>query len=102
MVTTADGEPARYAQIQIVRVSTEEQTFTVLADADGHFEVGGQEAGGYLVGAGVVAKAGSAQWQPSVYYPGVPNRDRAQAIELREGQWRADLKIKLPLGSPVP
>ena len=45
MVTTADGEPARYAQIQIVRVSTEEQTFTVLADAEGHFEVGGQEAG---------------------------------------------------------
>src|SRR5580698_3249036 len=56
-------------------------------------------SGGYLVGAGVVAKAGNAQWQPSVYYPGVPNRDRAQAIELREGQWRADLKIKLPLGS---
>jgi hypothetical protein len=45
MVTTADGEPARYAQIQIVRVSTEEQTFTGLADAEGHFEVGGQEAG---------------------------------------------------------
>lgn len=100
-VMTADGKPARYAQIQIVRVSTDEQTFTVLTDEEGHFEVGGREAGGYLVGAGVV-KAGSAQWQPSVYYPGVSNRDRAQAVELREGQWHADLKIKLPLNSSGP
>jgi hypothetical protein len=98
---TADGKLAGYAKIQIVRVSGDEQTFTVLTDAEGHFEVGGQEAGEYLVGAGV-PKVGSAQWQPSVYYPGVPNRDRAQAVELREGQWHADLKIKLPLASSGP
>lgn len=101
-IITADGKPARYAQIQIVPVSAEEQPFIVLADADGHFEVGGREAGRYLVGAGVTTKAGSAQWQPSIYYPGVPDRNQAQAIELREGQWRADLKIKLPLGSSGP
>src|SRR5215469_11513179 len=47
-VTTADGKAARYAQIQIVPISTEDQSFTVLADADGHFEVGGREAGRYL------------------------------------------------------
>jgi hypothetical protein len=100
-VMTADGKPARYAQIQIARIPNEEQTFTVLTDANGHFEVGGQEAGGYVVGAGV-AKAGSVQWQPSVYYPGVPNRDRAQAVELREGRWHADLTIKLPPSSSGP
>jgi hypothetical protein len=83
-VTAADGKPARYTQIQIVPVSTEEQPFTVLADADGHFAVGGQGAGRYLVGAGVPAKAGGAQWQPSIYYPDVSKRDRAQAIELHE------------------
>ena len=95
-VTNSDGKPARYAQILIVPVSTEEQPFTVLTDPNGHFEVGGREAGRYVVGAGATASAGSAQWQPSIYYPGVSNRDRAQEIELREGQWRADLKIKLP------
>ncbi len=101
-IITADGKPARYAQIQIVPVSAGEEPFTVLAGADGHFEVGGREAGRYLVGAGAAPKAGSAQWQPSIYYPGVPDRDQAQAIELREGQWRADLKIKLPLDSSGP
>lgn len=101
-ITTADGKPARYAQIQIVPVSAEEQPFTVLADADGHFEVGGREAGRYFVGAGVPPEPGGAQWQPSIHYPGVRDRNQAQAIELGEGQWRADLKMKLPLGSSRP
>lgn len=95
-VTTADGKPARYAQIQVVHVASEEQPFTVVADADGHFEVGGRESGRYLVGAGGAAKAGSTQWKPSIYYPGVPNKDEANVIELGEGQWHADIKIKLP------
>src|SRR5258708_1553992 len=94
-VITADGKPAPYPQIQIVPVPTGEQPFTVVGDADGHFEVGGREAGQYVVGAGAAKKVGSAQWQPSTYYPGVNDRNQAQAIELREGQWRADLKIKL-------
>jgi len=46
-----------------------EQPFTVITDADGHFEVGGREAGRYLVGAGLVTNAGSAQWQPSITTP---------------------------------
>jgi hypothetical protein len=70
--------------------------------SSGHFEVGGQCAGRYFVGAGVDPKAASAQWQPSIYRPRVSNRDRAQAIEIREGQWRADLKIRLPLSSSGP
>jgi hypothetical protein len=101
-ITTAGGKPASYAQIQIEPVSTDEQSFTVLADANGHFEVGGREAGQYLVGAGRTPKAGSAQWQPSIYYPGVPDRNRAQAIALGEGQWRVDININLPISSPVP
>ena len=101
-IMTADEKPARYAQIQIVPVSTEEEPFTLLADSDGHFEIGGREAGRYLVGAGVAPIAGNAQWQPSLYYPGVPNKDQAQAVELGEGHWRADVKIKLPLGSSGP
>jgi hypothetical protein len=100
-IIAADGKPARYAQIQIVPVSAEEQPFTVFADSDGHFEVGGREAGRYLVGAGASPEPG-AQWQPSIYYPGVRDRSQAQAIELREGQWRAELKMKLPLGSSGP
>jgi hypothetical protein len=40
--------------------------------------------------------------QPSIYRPGVSNRDRAQAIKIREDQWRADLKIRLPLSSSGP
>jgi hypothetical protein len=99
-VTMADGKPAPYARIQIVPVSAKDQSFSVTADADGHFEVGGRDAGRYFVGAGVAAKVGSAQWQPSIYYPGVPNKDQARAIEFREGQWRADVKIKLPPNPP--
>jgi hypothetical protein len=102
IVTTADGKPARYAQVQIVPVLTEEESFTVVADADGHFEVGGRLAGRYLVGAGLAAKIGSPQWHPSVYYPGVSNRDHAQTIELGEGHWHADIKINLPVSSTSP
>src|SRR5271166_3559443 len=98
-VSTADGKSARYAQVQIVPLSAEDQSFTVTTDADGHFEVGGREAGRYFVGAGGAANAGSTQWKPSIYYPGVPTKDQAQAIDLGEGQWRAEVKIKLPLNS---
>lgn len=101
-VIMADGKPARYPRIQIVPVSTGEQPFTVVGDADGHFEIGGREAGQYVVGAGVATRVGTAQWQPGTYYPGVPDRNKAQAIELREGQWRADLKIKLLPNSSGP
>ena len=101
-VTTSDGKPARYAQIQIVPVSAEDQFFTVTAGADGRFEVGGREAGRYLIGAGVAAKASTVQWQPSTYYPGVPNKEQANTIELSEGHWHADIKIKLPLDSSGP
>lgn len=98
-VKMADGKAARYARIQIIPASTEEQPFVVVADADGHFEVGGREKGQYFVGAGVAAKQGDAEWQPSIYYPGVPERNRAQAINLNESQWRADIEIELPAGS---
>jgi hypothetical protein len=101
-VTTTNGEPARYAQVAILPISTEGQSFTVAADGEGHFEVGGRQPGRYLVGAGLAAQPGSLQWQPSVYYPGVPTRDQAEIIELGEGQWRTDIILKLLPSSTAP
>lgn len=101
-VTTADGDPARYAPVAIVPISTEGQSFAVFADGEGHFEVGGRQPGRYVVGAGLPAQPGSDQWQPSVYYPGVPTRDQAEIIELGEGQWRTDISLKLLFSSTAP
>ena len=48
------------------------------------------------------AQPGSHQWQPIVYYPGVPARDQAEIIELGEGQWRTDISLKLLPSSTAP
>lgn len=101
-VTTADGKPARYAQVAIIPLSGDAQSFTVTADGEGHFEVGGRQPGQYLVGAGIRAQPSSPPSQPSVYYPGVPTRDRAGTIELGEGEWRTDIDIRLPSSAQAP
>lgn len=95
-VTRADGKPARYVQVAIVPVSPEGQPFTVVADEQGHFEVGGRQSGSYLVGTGLLAQTGSPEWQSRVYYPGVPNKEQAKAIVLGDGEWRTDIDFTLP------
>ena len=95
-VTNADGKAARYAEVAIVPVSPEGQPFTVIADGQGHFEVGGRQPGNYLVGVGLLGQPGSPEWQSRVYYPGVRSRDQAATIQLGEGEWRTDINLKLP------
>jgi hypothetical protein len=94
-VTTAEGKGARYVQVAIVPVSPAGQSFTVVADEQGHFEVGGRKPGQYLVGVGLMAPVDSAEWKSRVYYPGVPSREQAQTVELGEGEWRTDINFKL-------
>ena len=100
-VRTADGKPARYVQVAIVPISPEGQPFTVIADEEGHFEVGGRQSGSYLVGASLLSQPGSAEWQSRVYYPGVRNKEQAKAIVLGDGEWRTDIDFKL-LSSTAP
>jgi hypothetical protein len=95
-VTTAEGKGARYVQVAIVPVSPAGQSFTVVADEQGHFEVGGRKSGQYLVGVGLIAPVDSAEWKSRIYYPGVPTREQAQTVELGEGAWRTDINFKLP------
>ncbi len=95
-LTTAEGKGARYVQVAIVPISPAGQSFTVVADEQGHFEVGGRKPGQYLVGVGLMAPVDSAEWKSRVYYPGVPTREQAQTVELGEGEWRTDINFNLP------
>jgi hypothetical protein len=101
-ITTADGKPARYAQVAIVPVAPIGPQFTVTADEHGHFEVGGRQPGSYLVGVGLLAQYDSPEWQSRVYYPGVPKQEEAKTIELGEGEWRTDIDFSLPPTSTAP
>lgn len=95
-VTTADGKAARYVQVAIIPVSPAGQSFTVVADEQGHFEVGGRKPGQYLVGVGPLASVDSADGKSRVYYPGVSTQEQAKAIELGDGEWRTDINFSLP------
>ena len=101
-VTTADGKPASYVQVAIVRVLPVKQSFTVTTDGQGHFEVGGREPGQYLVGVGILDSDGSAERKFRVYYPGVPILEQAHVIELGKGEWRTDISFTLPSSSKTP
>jgi hypothetical protein len=80
-------------------VSPVRAQFTVIADENGHFEVGGRQPGQYLVGIGLLAPFDSAEWQSRVYYPGVRTREQAKVIELDVGEWRTDIDFSLPPNS---
>lgn len=101
-VTTSEGKAARYAQVAIVPVSPAGEPFTVVADEQGHFEVGGRKPGQYLVGVGLLAPVNSAAWASRVYYPGVRTQEQAKVIELGEGEWRTDISFKLSPSSVAP
>ena len=101
-VTTTDGKPARYVNVAIIPVSPPGQSFTVLTDDQGHFEVGGRKPGQYLVGVGVSAPANSAEWADRVYYPGVRTQEQAKVVELGRGEWRTDISFKLLPRSAAP
>ena len=98
-VTTADGKPARFAKVAIIPVSPVHPQFTVVADEDGRFEVGGRQPGQYLVGVGLLAPFDSAEWKYRVYYPGVPTQEQAKTVELGDGEWRTDIDFSIPISS---
>ena len=95
-VTTRDGKPGRFLNVAIIPVSPVHPQFTVETDEDGHFEVGGRQAGQYIIGVGLLAPFDSAEWRSRVYYPGVPTREQARIIELGDGEWRTDIEFSLP------
>ena len=101
-VTTADGKPASYVQVAIVRLLPVKQSFTVTTDGVGHFEVGGREPGQYLVGVGILDSAASAEPKIRVYYPGVHTLEQAHVIELGKGEWRTDISFVLRSNSNAP
>jgi hypothetical protein len=101
-VTTSEGKPARYVQVAIVPVSPADQSFTVLTDDKGHFEVGGRRPGQYLVGVGLLAPVDSAEWASRIYYPGVRTQEQAKVIQLGDGEWRTDISFKLLPSSIAP
>jgi hypothetical protein len=101
-VTTKDGKPARFVKVAMIPISPVHPQFTVDADEDGHFEVGGRQPGQYIIGVGILAPFDSAEWKSRVYYPGVLTQRQAKIIELGDGEWRTDLNFKLPSTSSGP
>jgi hypothetical protein len=101
-VTNFEGKAARHVQIAIIPVSPSGESFTVLSDDQGHFEVGGRQPGQYIVGVGLLSPVSSAEWASRVYYPGVRTREQAKIIELSKGEWRTDVNFKLILSSAGP
>src|SRR5260370_4224828 len=101
-VETADGKAASYVQVAIIPISPAGESFTVIADGQGHFEVGGRQPGKYLVGVGILAPVYSAEWQSRVDYPGVPTREQAHVIDLGKGEWRTDISFMLASNSKNP
>jgi hypothetical protein len=97
----ADGRPASFAKVAIVPISPVRPQFTVDADENGYFEVSGRQPGQYVVGVGLLAPFGGAEWQSRVYYPGVRRREEAKVIELGEGEQRSDIDFQLLPGSTV-
>jgi hypothetical protein len=95
-VTMSDGRPARFTKIAIIPISPIHPQFTVDADENGRFEIGGRQPGQYLVGVGLLAQLDSAEWKFRVYYPGVTTREQAKVIELGDGEWRTDIDFQLP------
>jgi hypothetical protein len=100
-VTAADGRPASFAKVAIVPISPVRPQFTVNADENGYFEVSGRQPGQYVIGVGLLAPFGSAEWQSRVYYPGVRTRGEARVIELGEGELRTDIDFQLLPSSAV-
>jgi hypothetical protein len=100
-VMNADGKAARYVQVAIVPIAPAGQSFTVVADEQGHFEVGGRKPGQYLVGVGLLAPVDSADWKSRVYFPGVSTQEQAKVIELGDGEWRTDVNLSLPPSSII-
>lgn len=96
-VTTADGKAAKYVQVAIVPVSAGNLQFTSsLTDELGRFEVKALHPGRYLVGIGIQAHPGSADWRSRIYYPGVRDRNLAVLIDLGRAEKRANLDFQLP------
>jgi hypothetical protein len=94
-ITTAQGKPAGFAKVAIIPTTPVRPPFTVVADAEGHFEAGGRQPGRYLVGVGLLAPYSSEEWKSRVYYPGVATKERAKTIDLGDGEWRTDIDFKL-------
>ncbi len=96
-VTTADGKPAKYAQVAIVPTSAGGLQFdSAIADEDGYFEIKGVQPGRYLLGVGIQARQGNRLWRSRVYYPGVRTSDAAVVIELGQAEKRTNINFQLP------
>lgn len=90
-VTAADGRPAANVQVAILRISPWDQTLIVRTDAQGHFEVRGQDPGRFIVGEGLLD---TIRWRLRVYYPGVSSKEQAIPIDLGNGESRRDIDFK--------
>jgi len=101
-VTTSEGKPARFVSVAIVPISPVHPQFTVVADENGRFEIGGRQPGEYLVGVGLLAPIASSEWKSRVYYPGVPTREQARIVRLGDGERRTDIDFKLLPSSTTP
>jgi hypothetical protein len=95
-VTTASGEPAKYAPVAAAPVDGPRRWAFATADEQGYFEVKGLEAGRYLVGIEIEDNKGDLRPWGKAYYPGVRDKDLAVTITLGQAQRRTHIDFYLP------
>jgi hypothetical protein len=95
-VTTASGQPAKYAPVAVAPVDGPRRWAFATADEQGYFEVNGLEAGRYLVGVEIEDNQGDLRPRGKAYYPGVRERDLAVAITLGQAESRTHIDFDLP------
>jgi hypothetical protein len=95
-IKTPDGKPAGNVKVAIIPTVPVHPPFTVLTDAEGHYDAGDRLPGRYLVGIGLLDPYSSAEWKSRIYYPGVRTKEEARIIELGDGEWRTDIDFTVP------
>jgi hypothetical protein len=95
-VRSSDGKPLKWHPwIQVV---SEDGSHSESAhvEEDGHYEVRGLEPDVYLVGIGIQAAPGTAEWGSRIYYPGVHTKENATPIKIGRAEKRTDIDLLLP------
>jgi hypothetical protein len=96
-ISTADGKPfTKHPEVQVHLISgSDDNVNSGYVDEKGFYEVNGLEPGRYLVGIGIMDRAGDPIVKTRVYYPGVRTRDQAVVVELGQAEKRKDVDSQL-------
>lgn len=98
-VLNADGEPLPEVCLSLMpadKVANPYFRINDCTDKDGRYELDDIPPGRYLIVVNEDGRLSGDEPFPTAYYPGVFERDRAAAVNVGEGEKRADFDIRIP------